>query len=127
MCWPEADKHWEDYLKADGLLTTHLTDLLIFKQDRHSKYVKIYDESSSDVHVRVWLQRKTQNIVKVAIDFGVEGKRYGNQVVDIYAEDPAIHTELTELTLVSDIKDGIEQVREIMYADQIIGKLTYGS
>lgn len=126
MCWPEADKHYDKFLKSYETFRRDLTNILIIDQDRKTKYIKLHDEDQNGKHVFVYLQRKTQYIVKVVINYSTDGKEYGTPVVTIFAEDAEIQDKLANLSYISEMTEGIEECREIMYADQIIGKLTYG-
>lgn len=124
--FPEEYKMWTDYLAMSKEFDTFITDLLIVNIDRRMKYVKIHDVSSRGIRARVYLQRKTNKIVKVVINSSLDFDQYQTQVVDIVADDIAINNKLTESTYVSGMTTLIEELREITCANHIVAKLTFG-
>lgn len=125
MCYPEAEEYLTKFFEAHEKFEKDLHDILIFGMSFKERYIKIYNASPGTKTVSVYLQRSTNNVVKIVINSDMSERQYNKDPVDILAEDVNLLTQLNELDSVKSMRENAAIVREIIYEDQIVVALKY--
>lgn len=126
MCYPEADKPFEEFYSAMQQFESSLNDILIYDMPIKQKYIKIYDSETSSRKIYVYCQRGTELLVKVIINVSTEAEQYGKDSVRIMAEDVDIMSKIQGLDSYTIMQEQMAKIREIVHADQVAVKLQYG-
>lgn len=125
MCWPEANQPYENFQLALKQFEKDLHAILVFGMATKSKYIRVFDDDSSSRMLWVYVQRGTDNIIKVAVRYGMTTEMYGKETVDIYADDAILCKQLNELKSVVEMRTNLNLCNEIIYEDQVLVALKY--
>jgi hypothetical protein len=126
MCWPSADKPYQEFSAAMAEFESKLNDILIYDMPIKQKYVEIHTSETGSRKLTVYCQRGTDLLVKIIINNDIGLAQYGKDAVLVHAEDANIVSKITGLDSYKIMQEKMAEVREIIYADQVAVKLTYG-
>lgn len=97
-----------------------LNDLILFDQKSNKKYVKIHSVSDCDGFVVVYIQRRSNNLIKVSGSLKKKG------ALGVFSEDVDLGNDIANLPSFVALQTHIIETAENLRSVEIIDKLSFG-
>ena len=110
------------YLASKKKFLNELNDLLLYSQPTKTKYERLYDSDDSSGVTRVFLQRKTRNIVKVHVSVSGFGS---DDPVSLTVDDPDMLKLIINLPSFNDMKYHLIEMEDHNTQSRLYDKLKY--
>lgn len=111
----------EELKKAKSLFVNDINDLLIYNQSTKTKYERVYDRDDSAGMIKVYLQRKTRNIVKIF----VRETGFGDEPVSLTVDDSDVEESITQLPSFVNMRDLLIEMEESNAQSRLLDKLKH--
>jgi hypothetical protein len=126
MCWPAAEEPFEAFSKALTQFENEVNDILIYNMPMKQKYIKVHSSETGSRKLSIYCQRGTDLIVKIIVSDDISQSQHGKDAVSVYSDDVDVLLKITSLDSYAVMQEKMKEIRDIVYADQVAVKLTYG-
>ena len=123
MCYPDLEEVNVSFVKAFKQFKIDLNQVLLLDLPMSERYKRIYKNEQSKM-CYIYLQTKTNSIVKVCIDASTDFNP-GDIPIELFAEDHSILKQLENLDSVIEMRRCMEIIKDVITEDRTLVKLKY--